>query len=99
MAFTREPAASMPQRDIKKTLRELHEALEETDNPDEDLKALLQRVDDDIHTLLGDPDSPDSHADLLKEQIDELSATFAARYPQTERMFREIIAALGRMGI
>lgn len=89
----------MPDKDLKNTLRQLREALEETDSPDEDLKALLQQVDDDIHELLGNPERVDSHGDLLKEQIDEITATFAARYPQTERLFQEIIATLGRMGI
>ena len=89
----------MPEKDIKNTLRQLHEALEETDSPDDDLKALLKQVDEDIHELLGNPERADSHGDLLKEQIDEITAAFAARYPQTERLFREIVAALGRMGI
>ncbi|MCB1686470.1 MAG: DUF4404 family protein [Pseudomonadales bacterium] len=89
----------MPEKDIKNRLRELREALEETDSPDDDLKDLLQQVDDEIHELLGNPERVDSHGDLLKERIDEITATFAARYPQTERLFREIVAALGRMGI
>ena len=82
MGFTREPVPHASDETSRKPFANCTRHSRKPTIPDEDLKSLLQQVDDDIHTLLGDPDSPDSHADLLKEQIDELSATFAARYPR-----------------
>jgi hypothetical protein len=35
----------------------------------------------------------------ITERLEEMAADFAAQHPHTERFFREIIEALGRMGI
>jgi hypothetical protein len=90
----------MADRDIKITLAELHQELEKTPELDEDLRALLLEVDGDIHALLSTPEQPGTaEAEGLRDRLEALAADFAAQHPNTERFFRELINALGRMGI
>ena len=88
----------MPEKQIKSSLSELHQALEQADQVDPELRELLLQVDDDIHKLLEAPAAPDEAATLLG-RVEELGADFAAKHPHTERFFQELIAALGRLGI
>jgi len=89
----------MSSQDIKKHLAELHAELEKTSRLDEDLRKLLTEVDGDIHALLarGEPAESDLHG--LRERLEALAADFDAQHPNTNIFFRELIHALGRMGI
>ena len=87
----------MPEKQIKLSLSELHQALEQADEVDPELRELLLQVDGDIHKLLNAP-AP-GEAATLQGRIEALSADFAAMHPHTERFFQELIAALGRLGI
>ncbi|MEQ8484547.1 MAG: DUF4404 family protein [Pseudomonadales bacterium] len=89
----------MTDRDIKTKLAELRGELENTPELDDDLRALLEDVDADIHALLEADDQEDSVLEGLQERLESLAADFAARHPNTERFFQELIGALGRMGI
>jgi hypothetical protein len=89
----------MTNRDIKQTLIELHRELETTEEVDEDLRALLREVDDDIHELLAGAQHSPGVIDGLRGRLEALAADFAGQHPNTERFFREVIHALGRMGI
>jgi hypothetical protein len=89
----------MPEHEIKTTLSELHRSLEQAEAVDPELRELLVQVDTDIHKLLAAPAHDAHHAKTLLERIEELSARFAAKHPQTESFFQELIAALGRLGI
>ncbi|MFW6093065.1 MAG: DUF4404 family protein [Pseudomonadota bacterium] len=86
-------------RDIKTTLTELHEALEQTPQLDEDLRTLLMEVDGDIHALLAEEAPAGADVEGLRDRLELLAADFAAQHPHTERFFRELINALARMGI
>jgi hypothetical protein len=89
----------MPGSDIKQTLARLHAELENTSDVDEDLKTLLRDVDADIHSLLKDDTHRPDDVHGITERLEEMAAGFAAQHPHTERFFREVIEALGRMGI
>jgi hypothetical protein len=89
----------MTNRDIKQTLIELHRELENTEEVDEDLRALLMEVDGDIHELLAGDEQTAGVIDGLRGRLEALAADFAGQHPNTERFFREVIHALGRMGI
>lgn len=89
----------MGSRDIKTRLAELHDELEKTPHLDEDLRQLLMEVDGDIHALLDTAAEDATEADGIRDRLEALAADFAAQHPQTERFFRELINALGRMGI
>ena len=89
----------MPRDQIQTKLAELHAELEKLDGVDEELLALLKTVDGDIHALLGE-EQPDAEAtNQLMERVEEVGADFAARHPQLERFFQELVAVLGRLGI
>ncbi|MEQ8858368.1 MAG: DUF4404 family protein [Pseudomonadales bacterium] len=93
----------MSNRDIRTTLEQLHGELEKTPALDADLRTLLEEVDADIHALLaaeGDDDGAlKGIQEGIQERVESLAADFAARHPNTEVFFRELVAALGRMGI
>lgn len=89
----------MKPRDIKTTLAELHGELEQTQALDEDLRRLLIEVDQDIHTLLENDEPAEDDVQGLRDRIEALAADFRAQHPQTESFFRELVNALGRMGI
>ena len=89
----------MPEQQIKRTLAELHEELANVDDLDPALKSLLEEVDADIHSLLNAQSREEAQTGVLTERLESLGASFAARYPTTERFFQEIIATLGRLGV
>ena len=89
----------MPETKVKAALSELHEALEDVDSVDPAMLELLQKVDGDIHALLETQSPPEEETSALMLRIEELGADFAARHPQTERFFQELVSTLGRLGI
>ncbi|MAT84431.1 MAG: hypothetical protein CMQ43_06960 [Gammaproteobacteria bacterium] len=89
----------MSSDDIKTTLTELHRELERTPDLDEDLRRLLVEVDADIHSVLSARERTESEVESLRGRLEALSADFAAAHPNTEVFFRELVHALGRMGI
>jgi hypothetical protein len=89
----------MRSEDIKNRLTELHQELEKTPRLDADLRELLMEVDGDIHTLLANDEPEDAEVQGLRERLETLAADFDAQHPNTNIFFRELIHALGRMGI
>lgn len=89
----------MSRSDIKTTLSRLHDELEKTPEVDEDLRELLMEVDSDIHSLLSARERAETEVDSLRDRVEALAADFAAQHPNTEVFFRELVNALGRMGI
>ena len=89
----------MPDKQIKSSLSELHQSLEQAEEVDPELRDLLLQVDADIHKLLAEDAHDPAHAATLQGRIEALSADFAAKHPHTERFFQELVAALGRLGI
>lgn len=89
----------MPKDQIRQSLKALHEELADVDHLDAELNELLRAVDSDIHSLLEEPTPSSDETSQLMLRVDALGADFAARYPNTERLFQELIATLGRLGI
>lgn len=89
----------MSSKDIKRRLAELHAELEQTPEIDADLRALLTEVDGDIHALLARKNAAEDEVHGLRERLEVLAADFDAQHPNTNIFFRELIHALGRMGI
>ncbi len=89
----------MPEKNVKKALSELHDALDGVDEVDPAMLDLLKRVDGDIHALLESQAPAETETSDLMTRIEELGAEFAARHPQTERFFQELVSTLGRLGI
>ncbi len=88
----------MPNEQIQNRLAELHEALGKVDSVEPQLLELLKTVDGDIHALLRGEHSEEDAGQLML-RVETLGAEFAARHPQLERFFQELVAVLGRIGI
>jgi len=89
----------MPSEQIQTKLAELHNALERLDSVDPELLDLLKTIDGDIHALLESGRPDEEEAGQLMQRVEELGADFAARHPQIEQFFQELVAVLGRLGI
>lgn len=86
----------MSNEEIRDLLARLQNEIQETEL-DEDTRALVRDLDEDIHELLGS-DSDDG-SDSVLEKARELETNFASEYPTIERYIREVIDVLVRMGI
>lgn len=80
---------------VKRLLAELRAELSSTDTLDDDTRELAEKVDRNIDDLIeaSQPNSPE-----LDDAI-ALEARFAATHPVAERIMRELIATLSRIGI
>jgi predicted RNA-binding Zn ribbon-like protein len=84
----------MSKERIRELLTQLREELGKTDI-DADLEKLIGDLDDDIHSAIDDDDD----VNAVVERAKELEAGFATNYPTAERVMREVIDTLVRMGI
>jgi len=89
----------MKTNQIKDTLRRLHADLDARNVVDPELRELLARLDADIHKLLDPNDVSISDSATVVERLESLEADFASEHPAIERFARELIDALGKMGI
>jgi hypothetical protein len=89
----------MKTNQIKDTLRRLHADLDARNIVDPELRELLARLDADIRKLLDPRDVSVSDSTSLVERLESLEAEFATEHPAIERFARELIDALGKMGI
>lgn len=85
----------MNQDRVKQLLVELRAELSQTDTLDDDTRELARKVDKNIDDLI---DASEPNAPVMDDAI-ALEARFAARHPVAERIMRELIATLGRIGI
>lgn len=85
----------MSQESIRELLQKLETELDRSESMDDETRALLSRIDNNIDQLLEDsePNSPEM------EQLIDMEARFAATHPMAERIVRELIATLSRIGI
>lgn len=81
---------------IRQTLTRLHDELEGAEAVDPELRSLLREVDGDIHNLLA---RSEQAPEGLMERVEDLAADFAASHPRVEQFLRELVDALGKLGI
>ncbi len=86
----------MNQEKIKALLQELQQELSETTQVDADTLALVKQLDSDIDQWL--EAAEDANSPVMEDAI-ALEARFAANHPVAERLIREVIDTLGRIGI
>ena len=90
----------MKSEHLKQLLTQLHEELVRTEQVDEELKSLLQNLNQDIHEVLSKEEAPDDPVfAALSERSQALSAKFAAQHPKLEPALREFGDMLERMGV
>jgi tryptophanyl-tRNA synthetase len=85
---------AMSKERIKELLAQLRDEIRRTE-VDEELQTLIGELDDDIHSVIEN----DEDMNAVLERAKELEADFATSYPTAERVMREVIDALVRMGI
>lgn len=78
---------------LRKLLTDLNEELHSTRDLDRETRELLRQLNDEIDEIAG------SDSDSAIDRAKELESRFAASHPVAERIARELVDALGKMGI
>ena len=87
----------MNEAKVKQLLKELLEEIAQGENPDQELLGSAQRLQSDIDSLLNpDVDSADN---TVMDDMISLEAQFATNYPVAEKIVRELVNSLSRIGI
>jgi|TARA_B110000483_G_C18189328_1_gene540290 predicted nuclease with TOPRIM domain len=87
----------MNEEKVKQLLKELLEEIAQSENPDQELLGSAQRLQSDIDSLLNpDVDSADN---TVMDDMISLEAQFATNYPVAEKIVRELVNSLSRIGI
>jgi hypothetical protein len=88
----------MSDQSIKELLALLHSELEKTDEVDSETLNLVQELDEEIHRLVESDTASDDVGNVL-DRATSIETRFAIDHPKAERFLREIIDALGKVGI
>jgi len=88
----------MTEERIKQLLADLHRELDHSSNIDQETVALVKSLDEDLHRLI-DPDTETDDMESVTGLTTTLEARFAAKHPIAEGFIRDILEALGKMGI
>jgi len=88
----------MSRHELTEALQRLRSALERRSPLDQEVRERLDELAADIHEALQGTGEDEVHRSLL-ERAEALEVRFAARNPEIEGVLREVIEALGRMGI
>lgn len=86
----------MSQEKIKGLLQQLQQELSATTEVDAQTLALVKQLDKDIDQWL--EEAQDVNSPVMEDAI-ALEARFAASHPVAERLIREVIDTLARIGI
>lgn len=87
----------MSNEKIRELLAKLHEEVQQT-QLDAGARESLQALDSDIHQLL-DSGTAEPTAASVVEQAKLLEARFAVDHPTAERVMREVIDMLAKIGV
>ena len=91
----------MRREHLKQVLEQLHQELSGTEQIDEELKILLEKLGQDIHQVLSNESQ--SHNDPIYAALSErslaLSAKFAVQHPKLEPALRELGSMLEKIGV
>jgi hypothetical protein len=87
----------MSEQRLRELMSELAQELEKTEDVDPELLATIKRLETDIDDLV-DPATDSSDSSVMDDAI-ALEASFAVNYPTAEKILRELINTLSRIGI
>lgn len=87
----------MSEERIKQLMKELLAELENQESVDTDTVSNARKLESDIHDLVN-PEVDTSENTVMDDAV-ELEARFAASHPLAERILRELINNLSRIGI
>ena len=83
----------MNNRRMRKLLEELNKELHSASGFDPETRELLRQLNEDLDEIAGDV------GDTALDRAKELESRFAANHPVAERIARELVDAIGKMGI
>lgn len=86
----------MSDEDIRRALQALHAELENADPIDPEIVSLLREVDSDIHRAL---QASTPTLEGMGDRLEWLAAKLAVSHPRVEGFLRELVDALGKLGI
>jgi hypothetical protein len=78
---------------MRKLLAELNKELHSASDFDPETRELLRQLNEDLDEIAGDV------GDTALDRAKELESRFAAKHPVAERIARELVDAIGKMGI
>lgn len=87
----------MNEERVKLLLQELLDEINKSDEADEELLESAQQLQSDVDALLN-PDVDTSDNTVMDDMI-ALEARFATNYPVAEKILRELVNSLSRIGI
>jgi hypothetical protein len=88
----------MADQGMKELMSRLHSALSGVDKVDPDLMSLVRELDGDIHRLMQAEEASASVQTML-DRAAALETRFATDHPRAERVLREIVETLEKMGV
>jgi len=89
----------MEKKHLKSMIENLHRELESADSVDEESRALLQELAQDVENLAGGADTADVEHETTTGQLRNAALRFASEHPKLSMALGEVIDALGRLGI
>ena len=81
---------------IKEVLAELSRELERAEDVDADVRETMRDLQQRVETL---DQSEQAAAESMLDRVKELESKFAASHPVLERIARELVDAVAKMGI
>lgn len=87
----------MSEQRIKELVAELLQEVSQTDGLDEQLVSAIDKLEGDISDLV-DPEVDTAENTILDDAI-ALEAIFSVKHPVAEKLIRELINTLSRIGI
>lgn len=87
----------MPKSSLPGLLTKLHDALGDTESTNTDLQAKVSEFERSLKQQL--ENEAQANSTSLQDQINQLEAEFAAEHPTAERILREIMDVLSRIGV
>ena len=87
----------MSNKEIRQLLAKLRNEIQKTEL-DADTQSLVRELDSDIHDLI-DSNTGDEDSESILKRARLLESDFATNPPTAERVMREVIETLARMGI
>ena len=87
----------MSNKEIRQSLPKLRNELQKTEL-DADTQSLVREMDSDNHDLIASNTGDEDSESILK-RARLLESDFATNHPTAERVMREVIETLARMGI
>jgi hypothetical protein len=89
----------MTNEELKKHLDELHDELEKAHTMASEERDMFGLLMSEMVQIAQGEGQPDEHKETLRERLDIKASDFDADYPRLAGVIRQVIDALGKMGI